>query len=442
MTSSFSGSSSSADVDTGAMAVDEEHRLFRKIAWRFLPVLMLGYLAASIDRVNVGFAKLHMAQTLGLSDAMYGFGAGIFFVGYFFFEVPSNLILYRVGARRWLARIMVSWGVVSGLMMFVSTPWEFYAARFALGVAEAGFIPGVIYYLTIWFPAHRRGRVMGVFYIALALSGLIGGPVSGWILQSMPGVWGLAGWRWMFLLEALPTIAVAGLILATLDDRIEDAQWLDASERANLLRVMQNEVRHKPHLSMREMFANRHLAVMCLIFFANIFAMYGLGFWMPTLIKNMGVASDLHIGLLSALPSLCAIPAMVLFGRSADRHGERRWHLATLFLIGAVGLALTVIWQHEPALGILALCVANFGILAIPPMFWSLPTALLSGAAAAAGIALINCLANLSGFLGPYIVGTVKQLTGTSEASIWLMCAVLFAGALLVLSIPARLVNR
>ena len=216
----------------------QEDQLFRKIALRILPVLMLGYLAASIDRVNVGFAKLHMAQALGLSDAMYGFGAGIFFLGYFLFEVLSNLILHRVGARRWLARIMISWGIVSGLTMFVRTPAEFYAVRFLLGIAEAGFIPGVIYYLTQWFPSQRRGRVMGVFYVALALAGLIGGPVSGWILETMGGVGNLAAWQWMFLIEALPTLVVAWLILVTLDDRIADANWLDATERALLERLL------------------------------------------------------------------------------------------------------------------------------------------------------------------------------------------------------------
>ncbi|MPW23947.1 MFS transporter [Paraburkholderia sp. CNPSo 3157] len=433
---------SRATIAPASIGTSQEDQLFRKIALRILPVLMLGYLAASIDRVNVGFAKLHMAQALGLSDAMYGFGAGIFFLGYFLFEVPSNLILHRVGARRWLARIMISWGLVSGLTMFVRTPAEFYAVRFLLGIAEAGFIPGVIYYLTQWFPSQRRGRVMGVFYVALALAGLIGGPVSGWILETMRGVGNLAAWQWMFVIEALPTLVVAWLILVTLDDQIADADWLDATERALLGRLLSEEAQQKAHLSLRDMGVKRHLMAMCLIFFADIFAIYGLGFWMPTLIKNMGVASDLSIGMLSALPSLCAIPAMLCFGRSADQRRERRWHLATLYLLGALGLSLTVVGQHSVTLGIVGLCIANFGILAIPALFWALPTAVLGGAAAATGIALINCLANLSGFLGPYIVGFVKQWSGGSEASIWLMASVLVVGAMLVLSIPARLVNR
>jgi MFS family permease len=266
--------------------------------------------------------------------------------------------------------------------------------------------------------------------------------VSGWILETMGGVGNLAAWQWMFLIEALPTLVVAWLILVTLDDRIADAKWLDATERALLERLLSEEAQQKAHLSLRDLGMSRHLVAMCLIFFADIFAIYGLGFWMPTMIKNMGVASDLSIGMLSALPSLCAIPAMLCFTRSADRRRERRWHLAALYLLGALGLSLTVVGQHNVTLGIAGLCIANFGILAIPALFWALPTAVLGGAAAAAGIALINCLANLSGFLGPYIVGFVKQWSGSSDASIWMMAAVLVGGAMLVLSIPRQLVNR
>jgi MFS family permease len=423
-------------------AAEAENRLFRKVALHILPVLMLGYLAASVDRVNIGFAKLHMAADLNFSDAVYGFGAGIFFLGYFFFEVPSNVILHRVGARIWIARIMATWGIVSALTMFVSTPLQFYAVRFALGVAEAGFIPGVIYYLSNWFPAERRGRVMGVFYIALALSGFIGGPVSGLILQTLSGVGGMAGWKWLFLIEALPTIVIAVLVYATLDKDVASARWLDESERATLQGMIDAESRGKAHLSLRSMMFNGHVQIMSLIFFCGIFAMYGLGFWMPTLIKNMGVKSDLSIGLMSAVPSVFAIVSMVGFGRSADRMRERRWHLAILYLLGAVGLALSVLWEHDPLLGIVALCIANMGILAIPPLFWSLPTAILGGAAAAAGIAWINSFANLAGFLGPYVVGYVKQSTGTTEAAVWLLAVVLIVGAALILTLPRRMVNR
>lgn len=420
----------------------EEDGIFNKIAWRILPILMLGYLATTIDRVNVSFAKLHMAPALGLSDAMYGFGAGIFFLGYFMFEVPSNLFLHKIGARKWLTRIMISWGVVSGCTMFVSSPLQFYVARFLLGVAEAGFIPGVIYYLTQWFPAHRRGRIMGIFYIALAMGGVIAGPVSGLILQTMQNVGNLQAWQWLFLLEAIPTIIIAIVLYRTIKDKISDVDWLTEEEKNLVIALVNKESEQKAHISLRNLSVNRYLVTMCLIFFANIFAIYGLGFWIPTLIKNMGVTNVFNVGLLAALPSLCAIPAMVFFGRSSDKTGERRWHLATLFLCGAAGLALTIVGQHNVGIGVFALCVASFGIIAIPAMFWALPTAVLGKTAAPVGIAAINCLANLAGFCGPYIVGLVKQATGSSQDSIWVMSAVLVIGAALVLSIPAKIVNQ
>lgn len=432
----------SAVPHTESFGTLNEERLFRKLAGRILPVLMLAYLAAYIDRINIGFAKLQMAQDLAFSDAVYGFGAGIFFLGYFLFEVPSNLILHRVGARRWITRIMITWGLVSGLTMLVRTPGEFYVMRFLLGVAEAGFIPGVIYHLSNWFPSQRRGRVMSVFYIALALSGFIGGPLSGLIMESMSGVGGLAGWRWTFLIEAIPSVLIGLLVFFTLEEKISDAAWLDQAERAHLTQLIAEDNRGKVRLSLRQLAANKTVAVMSLIFFCDVFAIYGLNFWMPTLIHNMGIQSNLTIGLVSALPSACAIVSMVFFGRSADRHRERRWHLVALFLLGATGMALSIAWQHNVILGVLALCVANMGILAIPPLFWSLPTAILGGAAAAAGIAWINSLANLSGFLGPYIVGYVKQASGSTDAAIYLLAAVLFIGAALVLTIPARMVNK
>lgn len=434
--------SASATLAGVAAAASTDDALFRKIAWRLIPILMLGYLAASIDRVNVGFAKLHMAQELGFSDAVYGFGAGVFFLGYFLFEVPSSIILHRVGARLWIARIMATWGIISALTMFVSSPMQFYIVRFALGVAEAGFIPGVIYYLTLWFPSQRRGRVMGVFYVALAIAGFIGGPISGAILQTMSGVAGLAAWKWLFIIEAIPTVLIAILIVVRLDNNVGSAKWLSEDERRHVKSLIDAEGAQKAHMPLRSMFSNRLVQVMSLILFCDIFAMYGLGFWMPTLISNMGVHSDLSIGLMSAIPSLCAVASMLLVSRNSDRTGERRLHLVTLFLLGAIGLGLSVIWEHDPVLGILALCIANMGILAIPALFWNLPTAILGGAAAAAGIALINSFANLAGFFGPYFVGYAKQISGNTESAVWLMAAVLVIGALLTLTVPAKRVNR
>ncbi|MCF4129968.1 MFS transporter [Methylobacterium sp. SyP6R] len=415
---------------------------YRKATARIVPLLILAFLAAYLDRVNVGFAKLQMASDLQFSDAVYGAGAGIFFLGYFLFELPSNLILHRVGARTWLARIMVTWGLISAATMLVQTAWQFYAVRFALGLAEAGFMPGVIYYLSAWFPAERRGRVVGLFFIGLGVAGLIGGPVSGLILGRMSGVLGYAGWQWLFLLESLPSVVIGIALLLLLEDRVEQARWLDAPEKAAIAEDLAAERAAKPALTLRAALTNRYLILMTGIFFICNLCLYGLNFWLPTLITNMGVKDPAMVGLVSALPSLCAIASMVLVSRSSDRFRERRWHLAGLYLTGAVGLGLSVLWQSQPVLGVFALCIATAGILAIPPLFWNLPTAMLSGVAAAGGLAVLNSFANLSGFFGPAIVGWTSQATGKTELSILFLAATLVLAAGLIFLIPARLVNR
>ncbi|GJD52755.1 Putative metabolite transport protein NicT [Methylobacterium crusticola] len=415
---------------------------YRKATARIVPILILAFLAAYLDRVNVGFAKLQMAADLKFSDAVYGAGAGIFFLGYFLFELPSNLILHRVGARTWLARIMITWGVISALTMLVQTPWQFYAVRFALGLAEAGFMPGVIYYLGAWFPADRRGRVVGLFFIGLGVAGFVGGPVSGAILGTLSGALGYAGWQWLFVLEALPSIVVGVALYLVLQDRVEDAAWLTADEKALIRADVERERAGKPALSLRDALTNRYLILMTGIFFVCNLCLYGLNFWLPTLIVNMGVKDPVTVGLMSALPSLCAIGSMVLVSRSSDRTRERRWHLAALYLTGAAGLVLSVVWQHDPVLGLLALCVATAGIMAIPPLFWNLPTAMLSGVAAAGGLAVLNSFANLSGFFGPAIIGWTSQATGKTEFSILFLAAALILAAGLIFLIPAKLVNR
>ncbi len=415
---------------------------YRKATARIVPLLVLAFLAAYLDRVNVGFAKLQMAADLQFSNAVYGAGAGIFFLGYFLFELPSNLILHRVGARTWLARIMVTWGLISAATMLVQTAWQFYAVRFALGLAEAGFMPGVIYYLSAWFPAERRGRVVGLFFIGLGVAGLIGGPLSGLILGKMSGVLGYAGWQWLFLLEALPSVAIGIALLLLLEDRVEQARWLNADEKAVIAEDVAAERKAKPALTLKAALTNRYLILMTGIFFICNLCLYGLNFWLPTLITNMGVKDPAMVGFVSALPSLCAIASMVLVSRSSDRFRERRWHLAGLYLTGAVGLGLSVLWQSQPVLGVFALCIATAGILAIPPLFWNLPTAMLSGVAAAGGLAVLNSFANLSGFFGPAIVGWTSQATGKTELSILFLAATLVLAAGLIFLIPARLVNR
>ncbi|MFX1671752.1 MFS transporter [Paraburkholderia sp. A2WS-5] len=419
-----------------------EEATYRKVAWRLIPLLMLCYVVAYLDRVNVGFAKLQMSAALNLSDAVYGFGAGIFFIGYFLFEVPSNVILHRVGARVWIARIMVTWGLVSIFTMFVTTPTMFYVMRFLLGLCEAGFFPGIILYLTYWYPAHRRGRMTTWFMTAVALSGVIGGPVSGWILKSFNGVNGWQGWQWLFLLEGLPSIIVGVLVFFVLDDRIGDAKWLSAEERALLERNIAAEDATKENLPLAKVLINARVLVMSLTYFSFVMGLYGVSFWLPTIIKATGVKDALMIGLLSAIPFAAAVVGMVLAAKSADRQRERRWHIAIPAAIGAIGLVLSVAWAHDTTLAMTALTIATIGILTTLPLFWSLPTAWLAGAGAAAGIALINSIGNLAGFLSPYAVGWLKQVTSANDSGMYMLAAFMILGGLLALCAPAKLVNR
>jgi MFS family permease len=383
-----------------------------------------------------------MVGDLGFSDAVYGLGAGIFFLGYFIFEVPSNVILARVGARRWIGRIMVTWGAISGLTAFVSTPMEFYIARFALGLAEAGLIPGIIYYTSNWFPSHWRGRIWGVFYIALASAGLVGGPLSGMILGHLSGAAGVAGWKWLFILEAIPSIVGGILIFLLLPDRVEVAVFLSEQEKRLALRLLDDEAATKPKSNVRATLLNPWIAVLCAIYFIVNLAIYGVGFWLPTLIANMGVRDVVVIGWLSALPSLCAIIALLVLGRTADRFRERRWHLVTLFSVGALGLVLSVLFRHQLVIGIPALCLISAGTITVPSMFWSVPTAMLGGVAAAAGIAFINAVGNLSGFFGPAIIGYVQQATGNPNDAILFLAAMMVLGIGLILCLPTRYVSN
>jgi D-galactonate transporter len=425
----------------GASSAFEE-ATYRKVAWRLSPLLLICYVVAYLDRVNVGFAKLQMAADLQLSDAVYGFGAGIFFFGYFIFEIPSNVILHRVGARVWIARIMISWGIISALTMFVTTPAMFYVMRFLLGAAEAGFFPGIILYLTYWFPAKRRGRMTTLFMTAIALSGLIGGPVSGWIMQRFDGVNGWHGWQWLLLLEGIPSVIVGLVVLAMLDDRIAKAKWLTQDERDLLTRNIAADNVEKEDAPIGKILSSPKVWLMSLIYFSFVMGLYGVSFWLPTIIKSMGVSDALHVGLLSAIPYGAAVIGMLVAARSADRTGERRWHIAIPAFIGAIGLVLSVVWAGNTTLAMLGLTLATMGILTTLPLFWSLPTAFLAGTGAAAGIAMINSLGNLAGFISPYLVGWLKQATSSNASGMYMLAAFLVLGALLALSVPARMVNR
>ncbi len=422
-------------------ALSFEEATYRKVAWRLIPLLLVCYVIAYLDRVNVGFAKLQMMDELGFSNTVYGLGAGIFFVGYFLFEVPSNIILHKVGARVWIGRIMITWGFLSAAMMYVSSPEMFYVMRFLLGIAEAGFFPGIILYLTYWYPAHRRGRMTAMFMTGIALSGVIGGPLSGAIMKHAHGAYGMSGWQWMFVLEGLPSVVMGVVVILVLKDRIVDANWLTDDEKTLLIDNIAAEEATKEDHNILHVMGSGRVWLCAGIYFSYVMGLYGVSFWMPTIIKGMGYSDPLDVGLISAIPYSVSVMVMLLVAGSADRSGERRWHVAIPGLLGAVGLALSVVFAKDPALAIAALTLGLSGIMATLPLFWSLPTAFLGGAGAAAGIALINSLGNLSGFASPYAVGWLKDATGSTDSGVYMLAIGMVVGAILTLSVPARLVN-
>ena len=421
---------------TTAAAAPPSEQVYRRIGWRIIPFLILCYFVAYLDRVNIGFAQLQMKGDLNFSDAVYGFGAGIFFLGYFIFEVPSNLILHRVGARVWIARIMITWGLISAATLFVTTPTQFYVMRFLLGVAEAGFFPGIILYLTYWYPAARRSQMTAWFMSAVPLSGLVGGPVSGWILHHFHGQHGWAGWQWLFVLEGLPAVVLGIITLFYLDNGIAHAKWLSADEKGALQHALDQEAQAKSSHSALEGLAQPRVWLMALIYFSVVIGLYGLSFWLPLLIKSTGVTDPLSIGWLVALPYGVSVVAMILVGRSSDKRHERRWHVAIPALIGAAGLVLSTLWSSDTTLAMVALTLATVGIMVVLPLFWALPNAFLAGSAAAAGIALINALGNLAGFFGPSIIGWVKQATQSTNGGILVLAGFMVLCAVLVLLTP------
>jgi D-galactonate transporter len=424
-------------------ASSAQDSLFSKITWRLVPFLFLCYLGAYLDRVNVGFAKLQMQKELGLSETVYGLGAGIFFIGYVLFEVPSNIILHKVGARLWLARVMLTWAIISAGTAFIKTPTAFYIMRFLLGMAEAGFIPGVLLYLTLWFPAARRGRIMALFLTAIPMASVIGGPVSGGILSLVSGANGFSGWQWLFMIEAIPSVILGIAILLYLDDRIESAKWLDAEEKRTLMAIMAHDEHDKEGLSeLRHAFVTPRVWLLGAAYFCIVCGIYIVSFWLPTIIKQTGVASPLTIGLLTAIPYLVAVVAMVAVCGHADRTKERRWHTALPAVACAIGLALTAATTGNTLLALLGLTLAAAGASTAQASFWTLPSAFLGGAAAAAGIALVNSLGNIAGFAGTYAVGWLADLTHSNSASLYLFGAIVLLGAALTLTLPASVVNK
>ena len=425
--------------EDGAIAA----RAYRKLLWRLLPFLGLCYVTSYMDRVNIGFAKLQMSQELEFSETVFGLGSGIFFLGYFLFETPSNLIMHRVGARAWIARIMITWGLLSGAFVFVKSAPAFYALRFVLGLAEAGFYPGVILYLTYWFPAHYRGRVIALLMSAIPISSIVGNPLSGWIMDSMNQVGGMTGWKWMFILEAAPAVLVGIACLFYLDNSILAAKWLAPEEK----RVLAGAIAHDTKAQVAgthdtlAAFRDPRVWMMGVIYFCFVLGQYGLNFWMPSLIRTAGVTGNLRIGLISAIPYIATLILMNVLGRSADRHRERRWHLVVPAMIGAVGFIAA---PNAPnvTLAIAALSLAAAGAITCAPLLWSLPTAFLAGAGAAAGIAVINSVGNLAGFAAPYMIGYVKDATGSAAIGLYIIAGALVLGAALTLMTPAKLVNR
>jgi MFS family permease len=424
-------------------AVTGGDALYRKIAWRIMPILFIGYIIAYLDRVNVGFAKLQMMDALKFSSAVYGFGAGVFFLGYFIFEVPSNVILHRVGARLWICRVLVVWGVISACTAFVKTPWEFYSVRFLLGIAEAGFFPGMVLYLTYWFPSHRRAKMIAMLMAGNPVSGILGGPISGYILHSMGRIEGLAGWQWLFLIEAVPAIILGVVILFYLDNRVNEATWLSPEDKALVTSEINQEAGVKTHNTVLSVFVSARVWLMCAILFGIVMGSYALGFWQPTIIRGTGIKNSFTIGLLTMIPYTVALVSMILVGQHADKWRERRWHVVVPQLVAACGFVLCTQAGSNTWIAMIGLVMAAAGVVTALPMFWALPTSFLGGAGAAAGIAFVNCTGNLAGFFSPAIIGFLRDYTNTLNSGLILVavCLVLSAGLILTL-VPAKLVNR
>ena len=418
------------------MKESADRTLLSKVTWRLLPLLFFCYIIAYIDRINVGFAKFHLREVLGVEEAVfgsvYGLGAGLFFIGYFLFEVPSNLILHRVGARIWIARIMILWGLVSMAMMFINSKTVFYLMRFLLGAAEAGFFPGVILYLTYWYPARERARTVALFTTGGVLAGIIGSPISGAIL-GLNGLGGLAGWQWLFLLEGIPALLLGIVVFFVLPDRPEKARWLSQEEKAALQALLDEEAARSDQPQTHHLvdaLRSGHVWLLCLLYFLMNIGSYGYEMWLPSIIKGMSGTSDAVVGCINAIPYIVAAVVMLLVGQHSDRTGERRWHVAVSAMASALGFALSAYFSN-PYLALAALALAFAGIKSTLGPFWALGTAFMSGTAAAGGIALINSVGNLGGFVGPTLVGIIKDRTGSNViALLFLGCALLGMGLL------------
>ncbi|MCW5623767.1 MAG: MFS transporter [Burkholderiales bacterium] len=439
---------------TQTLSPQFEEATFKKVSARLIPFLFICYIVAFLDRVNVGFAKLQMSGDLKFSDAVYGFGAGIFFIGYFFFEVPSNVIMEKVGAKIWIARIMITWGLLSTAFMYTDAvhwgsvavwfgctdaEFTFYVLRFLLGVAEAGFFPGIILYLTYWFPSARRAKTVALFMTAIAMANVIGSPVSGAIMQYMDGLGGMAGWRWLFLVEGLPSVLIGVLVLVILDDGPQKAKWLSQDERDLVSRVVAADNAAKSQggggHNMMDAFRDIRVWGLAFVYFSGVIGFYAVNFWMPTIIQEIGIDKKdfLKVGLLSMIPWGIAAVSMVLVGASSDRTGERKWHVAGSLFVAVIGLGMLAVVGHAPIPSMIALTLVTSGILSFVGTFWALPTAFLTGTAAAAGIAWVNSVGNLGGHFGPDLIGRIRAATNSSEWAFITLAAIAMGGVLLTL---------
>ena len=408
-----------------------ETKTYHKVDVRLLPFLFLCYILAYLDRVNVGFAKLQMLKDLSLSDAAFAAGAGIFFIGYFFFEVPSNVLLKKFGARMWIARIMISWGVISACMIFVKGEWSFYAMRFLLGLAEAGFFPGVIFYLTLWYPSRCRSMRTAWFVAAIAVSGVIGNPVSGWIMDKLSGTMNLAGWQWLFLSEGIPSVLVGFWVIYYLNSSIGEAKWLSSQEKTLLADNLIAEDKDKTEHKLADAFRSGKVWVLCAIYFTLMIGLYGIAFWLPTIVKAFGIKGYLRVGLITAIPYGVAVVGMILLSHHSDKTGERRLHYVANVTVGAIGLILSGVYASNPVLAIIFLSIGTLGVIGSMPLFWPLPSAFLAGTAAAAGIGIVNSVGNLGGYFGPNIPIWAKAISSDKSAALYVIAGILMVGAFL-----------
>ena len=419
--------------------------VYKKVTLRLIPFLFVCYTFAFLDRINIGVAKLQMQHDLGLSDIVYGTGAGIFFLGYVLMEIPSNLMLGRIGVRKTFSRILVLWGLAASATAFVNTPVHLYIVRFLLGLFEAGLYPGVIFYLTRWYPVDRRAKVIAIFTCATGIAGLIGGPLSGFLMTSLNGSAGLHGWQWMFMVEGLPACAIGILAFFYLDNGPSEAKWLTQDEKATILRGVTNEEDElsAPAHSFLVALRDYRVYLLALVWFTQICGVFVIGFWLPTIIKSYGLNDPLHIGLLSAIPYFCSWVALIWLGRSSDRNNERAWHCGLAMIFGAVGLVAAGMIHTNLVVSLVFLSIATSGILACNPILWAIATAYLRGPGAAGAIAIVNTIGLLGGFVSPIIVGWAKTITGNISSGLYIIAAFLLIGALVsIFCVPAILGRR